>query len=119
VDVVRLIFGAFNKKENTAQPSTGTIVAQAVANAAAEKAAATTTHELHGEDLNQTVEVIARSNAELKLEQLGIDTTASQTVANAAAEKAAAGAAALDRAQRQSGLPPLTPTSRQLPSTTK
>jgi hypothetical protein len=69
--------------------------------------------------LNQAVEVIARSNAELKLEQLGIGTTASQTVANAAAEKAAAGAAALDRAQQQSGLPPLAPTSRQLPSTTK
>ncbi len=64
---------------------------------AAEKAAATpTTHELHasGEDVNQTVEAIARSNAEPKPEQLSMGTTAAQTVANAAAEKAAAAAAA-------------------------
>ena len=74
---VRLIW-ATEKKENIAQLSTGTIAAQAVANAAAEEAAATTTHE--------------RINAELKPEQLSIDTTAAQTVANAAAEEAAADA---------------------------
>ena len=84
VDVVRQIFAA--------QPSTGTIVAQAVANAAADKAAATTTHALHDEDPKQTVEVIACINAERKLEQLSTD-TAALTVANAAAMKAAAGAA--------------------------
>jgi len=84
VDVVRQIFAA--------QPSTGTIVAQAVANAAADKAAATTTHALHDEDPKQTVEVIASINAERKLEQLSTD-TAALTVANAAAMKAAAGAA--------------------------
>ncbi len=72
------------KKENVAQLSTGAITAQAVANAAAEEAAATTTH--------------GRINAELKPDQLSIDTTAAQTVANAAAEKAAADAAALERA---------------------
>ena len=84
VDLVRLIW-APEKKENIAQLSTGTIAAQAVANAAAEEAAATTTH--------------GRINAELKPEQLSIDTTAAQTVANAAAEKAAADAAApLERA---------------------
>jgi len=64
--------------------SSGAIAAQAVANAAAEEAAATTTH--------------GRINAELKPEQLSIDTTAAQTVANAAAEEAAADAAALERA---------------------
>jgi hypothetical protein len=53
-------------------------------------------HELHDEDPNQTVEVIARINAEM--EQLSISTTAAQTVANAAAEKAAVCAAALERA---------------------
>jgi hypothetical protein len=79
VDLVRLIW-APEKKENIAQLSSGTIAAQAVANAAAEEAAATTAHE--------------RINAELKPEQLSIDTTAAQTVANAAAEKAAADAAA-------------------------
>ena len=83
---VRRIFGGCicEKKENVAQLSTGTIAAQAVANAAAEEAAATTTHGL--------------INAELKPEQLSIDTTAAQTVANAAAEEAAADAAALERA---------------------
>jgi hypothetical protein len=83
---VRRIFGTCicEKKENVAQLSTGTIAAQAVANAAAEEAAATTTH--------------GRINAELKPEQLSIDTTAAQTVANAAAEEAAADAAALERA---------------------
>jgi hypothetical protein len=83
---VRRIFGGCicEKKENVAQLSTGTIAAQAVANAAAEEAAATTTH--------------GRINAELKPEQLSIDTTAAQTVANAAAEEAAADAAALERA---------------------
>ncbi len=70
---VRLIW-ASQKKENIAQLSTGTIAAQAVANAAAEEAAATTTHE--------------RINAELKPEQLSINATAAQTVTNAAAEKA-------------------------------
>ena len=83
VDWVRLIW-APEKKENIAQLSTGTIAAQAVANAAAEEAAATTTH--------------GSINAELKPEQLSINTTAAQTVANAAAEKAAADAAALERA---------------------
>ena len=84
VDLVRLLW-APEKKENIAQLSTGTIAAQAVANAAAEEAAATTNH--------------GRINAELKPEQLSIDTTAAQTVANAAAEKAAADAAApLERA---------------------
>jgi hypothetical protein len=39
----------FEKKENTAQLSTCTIATQAVANAAAEETAATTTHELHDE----------------------------------------------------------------------
>ena len=84
---VRRLFGGCTceKKENVAQLSTGTIAAHAVANAAAEEAAATTTHR--------------RINAELKQEQLSIDTTAAQTVANAAAEKAAADAAApLERA---------------------
>ena len=85
VDLVRGIFRCtLEKKESTAQLSTGTIAAQAVANAAAEEAAATTTH--------------GRINAELKPEQLSIDTTAAQTVANAAAEKAAADAATLERA---------------------
>ncbi len=99
MDLVRLIFGCtFEKKENTAQLSTAPIATQAVANAAAEEAAATTTHELHDEDPNKNVEVIARINAEPKPEQLSISTTAAQTVANAAAEKAAAGAAALARA---------------------
>ena len=64
VDWVRLVW-APEKKENIAQLSTGTIAAQAVANAAAEEAAATTTHR--------------RINAELKPEQLSIDTTATQT----------------------------------------
>ncbi len=42
---VRRLFGCtFEKKENVAQLSTGTIDAHAVANAAAEEAAATTTH---------------------------------------------------------------------------
>ncbi len=83
---VRRLFGGCTceKKENVAQLSTGAITAQAVANAAAEEAAATTTH--------------GRINAELNPEQLSIDTTAAQTVANAAAEKAAADAAALERA---------------------
>jgi len=83
---VRRLFGECicEKKENVAQLSTGTIAAQAVANAAAEEAAATTTHGL--------------INAELKPEQLSIDTTAAQTVANAAAEEAAADAAVLERA---------------------
>jgi hypothetical protein len=85
VDRVRGIWGAALKmKENTAQLSTGTIAAQAVTNAAAEEAAATTTQ--------------GRINAGLKPEQLSIDTTAAQTVANAAAEEAAADAAALERA---------------------
>ena len=85
VDMARGIFRCtLEKKESTAQLSTGTIAAQAVANAAAEEAAATTTH--------------GRINAELKPEQLSIDTTAAQTVANAAAEKAAADAATLERA---------------------
>ena len=85
VDLVRLLWAPIEMKENTAQLSNGTLAAQAVANAAAEEAAATTTH--------------GRINAELKPEQLSIDTTAAQTVANAAAEKAAADAAApLERA---------------------
>ena len=88
VDLVRLMFRCtFEKKENTAQLSTGTIAAQAVANAAADEAAATTTH--------------GCINTELKPEQLSIDTTAAQTVANAAAEKAAADAAAFERARRR------------------
>ena len=86
-------------RENTAQLSTNTNAAQAVANAAAvEAAAGAATHERHDEDLKQTVEVIARNNAEPKLEQLSISTIAAQTAANAAAEKAAAGAAAPERA---------------------
>ena len=45
VDLVRGTFRCtLEKKESTAQLSTGTIAAQAVANAAAEEAAATTTH---------------------------------------------------------------------------
>jgi hypothetical protein len=85
VDLVRGLWRCTSeKKENVAQLSSGTIAAQAVANAAAEEAAATTTH--------------GRINAELKPEQLSIDTTAAQTVTNAAAEKAAADAAALERA---------------------
>jgi hypothetical protein len=35
----------------------------------------TTTHELHDDDPDQTVEVIARINVELKPEQLSISTT--------------------------------------------
>ena len=77
-------FHSVKMEENTTQLDTGAIAAQAVANAAAEEAAATTTH--------------GRINAELKPEQLSIDTTAAQTVANAAAEKAAADAATLERA---------------------
>ena len=76
VDLVRGIFRCtLEKKESTAQLSTGTIAAQAVANAAAEEAAATTTH--------------GRINAELKPEQLSIDSraTAAQTVANAAGRR--------------------------------
>ncbi len=43
-----------------AQLSIGTIAVQTVANVAAEEAAAiATNHELHDEDLSQTVEVIA------------------------------------------------------------
>ena len=46
VDLARLIFGCtFEKKENTAQLSTGPIATQAVASA-------TTTNELHDEDPN-------------------------------------------------------------------
>jgi hypothetical protein len=83
------------RKETTAQLSTNTNAAHAVANAAAEEAAAdTTTPDLHDED-PKTVEVIASINAELKLEQLSIG-TAAQTATNAAAEKAAAGADATE-----------------------
>jgi hypothetical protein len=88
------------RKETIAQLSTNTNAAHAVANAAAEEAAAdTTTPELHDED-PKTVEVIASINAELKLEQLSIG-TAAQTVTNAAAEKAAAGADATERADAE------------------
>ena len=83
-------------RENTAQLSTNTNATQAVANAAAvEAAAGAATHEPHDEDTKQTVEIIARINAEPKLEQLSIGTTTAQTVANPAAEKAAADATAL------------------------
>ena len=89
VPLVYLLWRAGHKlKENTAQHST-----QAVANAAAvEAAAGAATHEPHDEGTKQ---VIARINAEPKLEQLSIGTTTAQTVANPAAEKAAADAAAL------------------------
>ena len=97
VDWVRQLFAPRKTKETTAQLSTNTNAAHAVANAAAEEAAAdATTHEMHDED-PKTVEVIASINAELKLEQLSIG-TAAQTVTNAAAEKAAAGAATFERA---------------------
>ncbi len=95
----RELFRCTFKKENTDQLSTGTIAVQTVANVAgAEAAAIATTHELHDEDLSQTVEVIAHIKAELELEQLSIDTTAAQTIANAAAEEATASATALERA---------------------
>ena len=91
VDWVRQsLFAPRKTKETTAQPSTNTNAAHAVANAAAEEAAAdATTHQPHD---------IARIHAELKLEQLSIGTTAAQNIANAAAEKAAAGADAPERA---------------------
>ena len=56
ISVFRLFGCTSEEKENVAQLSTGTIAAHAVANAAAEEAAATTTH--------------GRINAELKQEQL-------------------------------------------------
>jgi hypothetical protein len=94
VDWVRQLWAPRNlkTKETTAQLSTNTNAAHAVANAAAEEAAAdTTTPELELRDEDpKPVEVIASINAELKLEQLSIGTTA-QSVTNAAAEKAAAG----------------------------
>jgi hypothetical protein len=87
---VRQLWASRKTKETTAQLSTNTNAAHAVANAAAEEAAAdATTHEPHD---------VTRIHAELKLEQLSIGTTAAQTTANAAAEKAAAGADALERA---------------------
>jgi hypothetical protein len=68
VDLVRGLWRCTSeKKESVAQLSTGTIAAHAVANAAAEEAAATTTK--------------GRINAELKPEQPSIDTTAAQAVA--------------------------------------
>ncbi len=96
VDWARQLWAPRKMMGNTAQPSTSTTSAQAVANAAAvEAAAAATTHEQHDED-PKTVKVIASINAELKLEQLSIG-TAAQTVTNAA-ENTAAGADALERA---------------------
>jgi hypothetical protein len=78
VDWVRQLFAPRKTKETTAQLSTNTNAAHAVANAAAEEAAAdATTHELHDEDPKTvTVEVIASILAELKLEQLSIGTAA-------------------------------------------
>ena len=61
-------------RENTAQLSTNTNAAHAVANAAAiEAAAGAATREPHD---------VASNNVELKLEQLSISTTAAQTVDN-------------------------------------
>ena len=98
VPMVYSIWGADHKsKENTAQLST-----QAVANAAAVRAAAgATTHEPHDGDTKQ---VIARINAEPKPEQLNIGTTLAPTAATAAAEKAAADVAALERAAAEQTL---------------
>ena len=98
VPLVYSLWGAAHKsKENTAQLST-----QAVANAAAVRAAAgAATHEPHDGDTKQ---VIARINAEPKPEQLNIGTTLAPTVATAAAEKAAADVAALERAAAEQTL---------------
>jgi hypothetical protein len=73
VDWVRQLWAPRKTKETTAQLSTNTNAAHAVANAAAEEADAdATTHEPHD---------VTRIHAELKLEQLSIGTTAAQTTA--------------------------------------